>query len=396
MNAATHLLLLLPLVTIWYYCYVIYAALALFRRSPAIDPDFQPPITILKPICGLDNDSYENFASFCRQNYSQYQIIFGVRDAQDPCIEVVRQIMQDFPAVDIQLVISDRLIGTNLKVSNLANAELQAKYPILLLADSDVWVGPDYIQRIIQPLRDPKVGVVTCLYRPLTRGWVANFEALGIATDYLAGVVAANKLEGMKYTLGPTVVIQRQVLQEIGGFAAIADYLADDYQLGNLPSRLGYKVVLSDYIIDHVISTDSITDLLRRQLRWAYCTRVSRPGGYLGLIFTHSVAASLFCFIGAQASGWAWVGIALIWLTRLLMAWIVGVWGLKDTVVQRSLWLIPLRDLVSFLIWGYGFVSNHINWRGQRMCLTREGKMIALTINSTSRKPATSSPGREA
>ncbi|MEB3336334.1 MAG: bacteriohopanetetrol glucosamine biosynthesis glycosyltransferase HpnI [Leptolyngbyaceae bacterium] len=374
------LFLLLCVPAIGYYCYGIYAAIAFFSRPTPIDPDFYPPVTILKPICGLDNDTYENFASFCQQDYPEYEIIFGVRDSQDPCIEVVQAIMRDFPTVAIQLVVRDRVIGSNLKVSNLFNAVAKAKYDLLVLADSDVRVDPSYLRQIIQPMSDPQVGVVTCLYRPLTRGWVANFEAVGISTEYLASVLVANQLEGMSFALGPTVAIRRTVLEKIGGFEAIADYLADDFQLGYLPTQAGYKVVLSDYVIDHVISTDSFTDLIRRQIRWACCTRVSRPGGYVGLIFTYGTATSLGFLLATHGSGFGWVGLGLTWFTRLLMAWVIGVMKLRDTTAKRFLWIVPLRDLISFGIWCYCFASNTIQWRGQQMRLTKAGKLVPLTV----------------
>ncbi len=337
----------------------------------------------MKPICGLDIDTYENFASFCHQDYPEYQIIFGVRDERDPSVEVVKKILADFPEIDIRLVVSDRTIGTNLKVSNLANAEAEAKYSLLLLADSDVRVGPDYLRRVIQPMRDPSVGVVTCLYRPLVRGWVAILEAVGISTDYLAGVLVARSLEGMNFALGPTIAIRKSALQAIGGFLAIADYLADDYQLGYLPAQAGYKVVLSDYVIDHAIATESLVDLIHRQTRWNCCTRVSRPWGYLGLIFTHGTAISLLFLIATFGSLFGWAIAGLTWSTRLIMAWVVGVKSLKDPVTRKFLWLVPLRDLISFALWCYSLVGNTFEWRGRKLRLTRGGKLVPLPANSS-------------
>ncbi len=369
------LLIVLCLPATWYYCYGIYAALTFFCHPIQPEPNYHPPITVLKPVCGLDNDTYENFASFCRQDYPDYQIIFGVHNAQDPCVTIVKQLIQDFPNIDIQLVISDRIIGANFKVSNLANVEPQAKHSILLLADSDVRVGSDYLRRVILPLQDPAVGVVTCLFRPVTKGWVANLEALGISTDYLAGVLVANRLQGMTFALGPTIAIRRAALEAIGGFAAIADFLADDFQLGYLPAQAGYKVVLSDYIIEHVITTESLADLFNRQIRWTFCTRVSRPWGYLGLIFTHGIATSFLFLIMTGETTLGVIGFSITWLTRLAMAWIIGAMFLKDRTVKQLLWLVPLRDLISFGFWCYGFAGNSIQWRGRRMRLLRNGKL---------------------
>ena len=373
---------MLCLVTIWYYCYTIYAAIEFFSHPTQSVPDFHPPITILKPICGLDIDTYENFASFCQQDYPEYQIIFSVRHERDPSVEVVQKIIHNFPEVDIRLVVSKQTIGANLKVSNLANAEAEARYSFLVLADSDVRVGPDYLRRIIQPMLDPAVGVVTCLYRPLVRGKVAILEAIGIATDYQAGVLAARKLEGMKFALGPTIAIRRTALEAIGGFLTIADYLADDFQLGYLPTQVGYKVVLSDYVIEHAIATTSLIDLIHRQSRWACCVRVSRPWGYLGLLFTYGIAISLLFLIATGGSSFGWAVLGITWITRLAMGWVVGVRSLHDPVAKKFLWLIPLRDLMSFALWCYSFVGNTIEWRGRRLKLIKGGKLVPITDDS--------------
>ncbi|MBD2242919.1 bacteriohopanetetrol glucosamine biosynthesis glycosyltransferase HpnI [Nostoc sp. FACHB-888] len=376
------LLLLLSLSAIWFYAYGIYAAIAFLNHQNPIAPDFHPAITILKPICGLDEQAYENFASFCRQDYPQYQIIFSVRDANDPGIAVVRQIIQDFPELDLQLVISEHTIGNNFKVCNLANAESKAKYSILLLADSDVRVGPDYLRRVIGPMHDPDVGVVTCLYRPLTQGWVANLEGIGISTEYLAGVLVANKLHKIEFALGPTIAIRRTVLEAIGGFPAIADYLADDYQLGYLPAQAGYKVVLSDYVIDHAIGTNSFVDLIQRQIRWLLCTRVSRPWGYLGLIFTYGTFTSLLLLITTGGSIFAWAILVITWMMRLFMGWFVAVKVLNDAVAKKLLWLILIRDLISFVLWYYCWVNNTFEWRGRQLKLTKEGKVMPITTDA--------------
>ncbi|KAF3890375.1 MULTISPECIES: bacteriohopanetetrol glucosamine biosynthesis glycosyltransferase HpnI [Nostocales] len=382
LNLYQFLLVMLCFSAIWYNCYAIYAAIQFFSRPTHTDCDFHPPVTILKPICGLDINTYENFASFCKQDYPEYQIIFSVRDERDPCIAVVNTIIKDFPDLDIRLAIGDRTIGTNHKVSNLANAQAESKYSFLVLADSDVQVRPDYLKQVIQPMSDSSVGVVTCLYRPQVRGWVAIFEAIGISTEYLAGVLVARYIEGMNFALGPTIAIRTNVLEEIGGFQAIADYLADDFQLGYLSARAGYTVVLSNYIIDHAIATENFIDLIQRQIRWNCCTRVSRPWGYLGLMSTYGIASSLLLSIATFGSIFSWVILGIVLTTRLMMAWVVGVRSLKDPVARKFLFLVPLRDLISFALWCYGFVGNTFEWRGRKLKLTRGGKLIPLTSNS--------------
>lgn len=373
------LTLILCLSAIGYYCYSIYTAIEFFSHPIQIAPDFHPPISILKPICGFDSEAYENLASFCRQDYPEYQVIFCVREQQDPGVEVVKEIINDFPDIDIRLVVNDSTIGTNLKVSNLANAVAEAKYSILLIADSDIRVGSDYLKRVIQPMRDPTVGVVTCLYRSLTQSWTATIEALWISTEFHPSVLLARKLQGMKFALGSTIAIRKTVLEEIGGFLAIADYLADDFQLGNMPAQAGYKVVLSDYVVEHVLATGTLIDSIQRQTRWARCIRVSRPWGYLGLIFTHGTVISLLLLMATGGSILGWVVASITWSTRLTMGWVVGVRSLNDPVAKKYLWLVPLGDLISFALWCYSFVGNAIEWRGQRLRLEKGGKLVLLT-----------------
>ncbi|WP_334878209.1 bacteriohopanetetrol glucosamine biosynthesis glycosyltransferase HpnI [Nostoc sp.] len=369
--------IILCITSVLFYCCAIYAAITFFGVPQPIDREFHPPVSILKPICGLDSDSYENLASFCQQDYPKYQIIFGVRNSQDPCIEVVEKIIHNFSDLDILLIVSDRLIGTNLKVSNLANAADKAKYEILVLADSDIRVGSDYLQRVIQPLQDKSVGVVTCMYRSLTQGWISTLEAITTTTEFHAGVLVSNiPANGIKYAFGSTIVIPKKVLEAIGGFEAIADYLADDFQLGYLPVQAGYKVVLSDYIVEHVQISNNLAQVIKRQIRWARCKRVSRPWGYLGLIFTYGVVTSLLLLIATDGSILGWVALCICWVTRLVMAWVVGTISLKDPTVKKFLWLVPGCDLLSFAIWCFGFIGNNIEWRGQQLKLTKDGKLL--------------------
>jgi ceramide glucosyltransferase len=376
------LLLFLCLSSVIFYSYGIYAAMSFLRHSYSFDPEFHPAITILKPVCGVDTDTDRNLASFCRQNYPKYQIVFGVRDRRDPVIPIVRKIIRQFPEVDIRLVVSDRLIGANLKVSNLANTLGFAKYEILIVADSDIRVGTDYLRKVVQPLKDPRVGVVTCLYRSLAQGWVTTLEAISAATDFHAGVLVSNQLEGIKFAFGSTIVIRKQALEAIGGFEAIADYLADDFQLGHLTTQAGYKVVLSDYIVEHILGSSSLWDSIKRQIRWSRCIRVSRPWGYAGLIFTYGTLTSLLLLITTGGSPFGWTGLVITWMMRLIMGWIVGVRLLNDTIATKFLLVVPLRDLLNCAIWCYSLVGSKIEWRGQQLRLTKGGKLVAISTDS--------------
>lgn len=376
------LLIIVCLGAVYFYCYAIYGALDWLRHPHSLDPEFHPAVSILKPICGLDEDADENLASFCQQDYPEYQIIFAVRDSTDPSIEVVQKLMHQFPEREIELIVSDRAIGVHPKVNNLANAATKAKYDLWLVADSDIRVGKDYLQQVVQPFQNADVGVVTCMYRSLVRGWVTRLEAIVTATDFHPGVLVARKLEGISFAFGQTIAIRQTVLEKIGGFEAIADYLADDYQLGYLPAAAGYKVVLSNYVVEHVLASSSVVESFQRQIRWVRGIRVSRPWGYLGKIFTYGAIASLLLPIATKGAVLGWVALVIIWVIRLTMGWIVGVWILKDSSTQRFWWLMPLCDLLSFAIWLCGFVGSSIEWRGQRFKLLRGGKLLPITSDS--------------
>ncbi len=375
------------LAAIFYYSYTIYASLEFFGQSPASDPHFHPPVTVLKPLCGLDRDTYTNLASFCYQDYPTFQVIFAVREASDPSITVVKQLQADFPDADLQLVISDRLIGNNLKVSNLANALEKAKHPLLVIADSDIRVNKDYLRRIVQPFKREKVGIVTCLYTSWADSLLARFEALGIATQLQPGVLTARQLEGMHFALGSTIAIRQQALKTIGGFFAIANYLADDYQLGYLTSQRGYEVILSECIVSHQLDTPSIASFFRRQTRWARCIRAERFWSYLGLILTQGTVMSMLFWLSTSGSGLGWTVLCLTWGLRLVMAWIVGVKGLNDHSARQWLWLVPVWDVVSFGIWGWGLASDRVEWRGHTFRLLQGGQLIPVEAAQSAKKP---------
>ena len=374
------LLLILCLSAVSFYTYGVYTAIAFLLSSPPINPEFHPPVTILKPLCGIDKGTYTNLASFCEQNYPQYQIIFSVRSSTDPSIEVVENLIQQFPEIDISLVVRDHIIGANLKISNLANAVKSAKHDILVIADSDIRVNSDYLQTIIQPLQDEKVGVVTCLYRSTAQGIATILEAICTATDFQPGILVSKQLEGIKFALGSTIVIRETTLAKIGGFAAVADYLADDYQLGYLPTQAGDNVVLSNYVVEHGLGHSSLLDAINRQIRWARCIRVSRPGGYIGLIFTFGTISSLLLLITSSGSTLSWLVLSITLPMRFIMAWVIGVKVLNDEVTKKYFWLIPIADIVRFIIWCCGFVGNTIEWRGTKFKLVKNGKLEMIML----------------
>lgn len=372
-------LFILCIAAVWFYCYAIYAAVKLFSKPTTIDKTFHSAISILKPICGCDHATYQNLASFCQQDYPEYQIIFGMRDSTDPSHRIVQELVQDFPEVDIEIVVSDRSFGANPKVNNLANAAAKAKHNILLIADSDVRVESSYLHHVVQPFKDTSVGVVTCPYRSIAQGWIAKLETLNIATEFQPGVLTSNQLEGMQFAMGSTILIRQCVLEAIGGFYTIADYLADDFQLGYLPAQLSYKVVLSSHIVSHVVTSNTLSDVLHRQTRWMRGIRFSRPWSYMGLIFTYGTVSSCLFLYLTEFSKLGWIVLSLVWTTRFIMAWCIGVKYFADPIAKKLIWLVPLRDILSFLLWCYSFTSNTVEWRGHRFKLIEDGKLIPLT-----------------
>ena len=373
------LLLMLCICGIGYYCFAIYSTLTFRRQAIPEKSGFCPPVSILKPLCGVEPTTYQNLASFCRQDYPEYQIIFAVRNLADPSIKVVEQLLADLPNVDIELALGDRAVGTNPKVNNLINAVQFAKHDILFIADSDILVEPNYLKSVVQPFQEPSVGVVTCLYRSLAKGCAASLEAIAIATNLISNVLAARQLREINFALGATIAIRRSVLDEIGGFQSVVDYLADDYQLGYLPTQTGYRVSLSRYVVTHVLSATTMRDSFLRQTRWNQAIRASDPAGYVGLIFTHGFVLSLgFLYItGGSWQGWLLAALALG--CKLFLAWIVGIDLLEDSATQKGWWLLPICDCISFGLWCAGLVENTVIWRGQQFQVSAAGKLIAIS-----------------
>lgn len=375
-EASRILLSTLCVCAIGYYALAWYAANRFFSRRLPGGRGLQPPVTILKPLRGLDDQAYENFASFCRQDYPDYQVIFGADSPDEPALEVARAIARDFPGIDIRIVVGTRSPARNPKIGNLAGMLSAVRHPLLLISDSDIRVGPTHLETMVRPLADERVGVVTCLYRSHAQGLAGELDALSLSTDFQPSVLVARQLEGISFAMGSGVLIRRSVLEEVGGFEAIADYLADDYFLGNLPSRAGYRVELSDYVVEHRLDTASLPELIHHQMRWNRGIRAARPWGYAGLLLTQGVAAACLLLLVAFRHPVAWGLAGATVAARLAMAWYVAVRCLKDPVAKRALWMVPLRDLVGFTLWAAAFFGTTIVWRGSRFRLGERGKLF--------------------
>jgi ceramide glucosyltransferase len=379
--AARDALLLLALASFAYYVVATVAALRFFRRRDAasVSSDFTPPISILKPIYGLDRETYENYASFCAQDYPDYEILFCVSDDQDPAIPMIQQLARDFPQRRIHLLIGSELLGVSDKVNKLCRMAREAQHEILAVSDSDVRVEPEYLRAIAAPFRDPAVGAVTCLYRGLTDGSLAaNLEAIGNSTDFAAGVLVAWLFAPVNFTLGATMATTKKCLAEIGGFESLVDHFSDDYELGNRIAARGHRVELITFPVSIVYPHQTLADAFRHQLRWNVSIRFSRPAGHLGLIFTQALPLGLLAAIFAPSAACAISLLLSYLLLRGISAWVVGVYGMRDAGVQRHLELLPLRDAFAFIVWVASFFPQRIHWRGREFYV-RDKRLVPTT-----------------
>lgn len=339
-----------------------------------------PAVSILKPVKGLDKDSYDNFASFCRQEYAgKLQLVFAVASHDDPAIPVIRQLMDDFTAHDIRLIINPAQHGPNLKVSNLINAFPEAGYDIIIVSDSDISVPPDYLRSVTGHFSDRQIGLVTSLYRTSrVYGIVTALEATGFTAEMIPNVLVAGQLEGFTFALGASMAVRREALLAIGGFDELADYLADDYQLGNKIHLAGWRIALDPCFVESVIKRVNFSTVLSRQLRWARTMRVCRPGGYLASGITLPFPAVLLAMLLAPSPAIGAAAVALLYGVRLSVATFFSRSFVRDRLFPRWLWLLPLRDLLAFYTWALSFLGNRVEWRGRRYVLKSDGKIEAV------------------
>lgn len=355
------------------------------RRAPAADG---PAVSVLRPLKGLDPGLYENLLSLCRQRYPRFQLVFGVADAKDPAAGLVRRLQREQPGIDIELVVDPRTYGSNYKISNLHNMLQRAKHEIIVLADSDIRVGPDYLGRLVAELDDRRNGLVTCLYRAVNAGGLPTLvETLFINTDFANLILLARKVEKATYAFGATIAMRREVLDEIGGFLPLANYLADDYQLGNRVAERGYKLVLSDEVVDTVIALGTWRRLFDHQLRWARTYRICRPGGYFGSILTHITFWALLnaVYHGFSPASTA-VSLAVVGLRYFCSAHLM--WrclGMERKWLE--LLLVVPKDLFVSAVWFLAFAGNTVLWSGRRFRVTRNGEMVDLFAPAAAETP---------
>lgn len=341
-----------------------------------------PSVSILKPLKGVDPDIYESFRSHCLQDYPEYEIIFGVSEADDPAVASVEKLKKEFPDRPIRLVIAHEKLGANVKVSNLQQMLPHARYQYLIVNDSDIRVERDYLRRVIAPFIDEEdhVGMVTCLYRGVAAPTLGSrLESLGISTDFCAGVLVARQLEhGIHFALGSTMAFRREDLELTGGFQGILDFLSDDYQLGRRIANLGLHVHLSDVVVETHLPGYDLRGFLAHQLRWARSVRDSRAGGYIGLAATFGLMWALLAVIAAKAALWSLGLLIVVGILRLAVAFAVGKGVLKDAHLLSHLWLLPLRDLIAVGVWIASFAGHTVTWRGDRFHL-KDGRLTRVS-----------------
>lgn len=369
---------------VFYYLIVLYSSWRFFRRQPmeyAPQREFAPPVSIVKPIRGVDPEAYENFASFCRQDYPEYEILFCVGQADDPVVPVIEKLARDFPERRIRVLFNSGGTARNDKVAKLVSLTREAAYEHLVISDSDVRVRPDYLRAVVAPLADSKVGAVTCFYVATDENTFAEkLQTIGMVSDFYAGILVARQLDGVKFTLGPSIATTRARLAEFGGYQAIQDRPADDLLVGRLIADLGYKVELLPYTVETVADYQSIGGLFHKRLRWIVVMRHMRPWGHLGLLLTQGLPWSLAAIAihPSLAVAAAYLGTYLAF--RIAMTWMIDVWGLKQTSLWKKLPLLVVWDAMAFFIWLASFVRKTVRWRGAEY-LIQNGLLVPMTPN---------------
>jgi ceramide glucosyltransferase len=352
------------------YGVIAYVAINMRTRSSRVTLTDLPPVTILKPLCGAESETYDCLRSFCDQAYSQFQVVFGVADLNDPAVAIVERLQREFPQLDLGLAVDRRQHGSSRKVSNLINMMQLVRYDFLVLSDSDVRVQHDYLAKVVAPLLDSDVGIVTCAYRGCPRGGLWSLlGSLFINEWFMPSVRVAAMAGSRSFAFGATIAIRRQALASIGGFTSIANQLADDYRLGELTRLLGLRTVLSDVVVDICVAERSLGHLLRHELRWLRTIRALRPLGY-GLSFiTFGVPVAA---LGVLLTGGTTTAVAMLAITalaRLMLHFSAREPG--SNLFQ--IFVLPLRDVLSISLWAWSFVTRRVHWREDSYQVTRDG-----------------------
>jgi ceramide glucosyltransferase len=348
------------------------------RRRTTPPGTFVPPVSLLKPLHGLEPDLESHLQSFFEQDYPEFEIIFCARTDQDPGLEIARRVAARYPKIRSRFLCSGNAPYANAKVWSLERMQNAASHRFFVVSDSDVSVNSGYLRAVMAPFAEERVGLVTCLYRGVGGSFWSRLEAVGMSIEMSAGVLVAEMLEGMKFALGPTMVVRRDCLEEAGGFRALGPYHADDFILGNMIAAGGHRVVLSTHTIDHHVLNSSFLPSVLHQIRWMKSTRFSRPKGHMGTALTFGMpygllAAGIAVGLHRPLLG----GLLLIWTwaSRVALGALVGSQVVEEPRVWRSALLYPLRDLLGSCYWVASYVSNQVRWRGEVYNLLQDGFM---------------------
>ncbi len=377
LTAVAMLCALLALAGAAYFAMCIVAAHRFqHERFHPSETRFTPPVSILRSLKGLDPHMYAAFRSHCLLDYPEYEVLFGASDASDPALALVQKLCEEFPQMKLRIVHCPNVLGLNGKVSNLAQMLSQAKYEHIIINDSDILVPRDYLQRVLAPLAQPGVGMVTALYRGLAGKTLGSkLEALGLSTDFTGGVLVARAMEGgIRFGLGATIATTKTVLHGIGGLEPLVDFLADDYELGARTAAVGYQVQLADIVVETALPDYSFRDFWAHQLRWARNVKDRRGAQYFGLIVSFGLVWAALALVFAPHTWWAWLVFAVTATLRVTSAVVIGRGVLADPQVLRDLWLLPLRDVVALAVWIVSYFGDEVEWRGLRFRL-HNGKL---------------------
>jgi len=384
--------LLLAAAPLAYYVAATFAAWRFFHRERKNNlRSYTPPVSLLKSVRGVDFASYENYSSFCRLDYPDYEILFAVNDAADPAVPLIHNLIAEFPGRNIRLLVGAEDLGANRKVNKLARLSHEARHEMLAITDGDVRVGPNYLREVVAPFLDESTGIVTSFYRGVAeQNLGAELEAVGASSDFFAGVLMAELTEGVNFALGASIVTTKRWLSKVGGFRSIAGMLADDYELGLRIAEAGGRVLLSREPVWTMYPAQTAKTFWDHQLRWARTVRVCRPLSYFGLIFTLGPPWVLLAALVAPTKTVAASYLLAYLVLRHVMAWTVGVWGVGDDVLRRKLWLVPLRDALYSAVWLASFASNRIAWGGQEFTMHKGQMVPAAAAGAADSAPATS------
>ena len=384
---ADYLFLAVAAIPFIYYLIALYSSWRYFRAAASQNADLKstPPVSILKPIRGLDPEAYENFASFCRQDYPDYEIVFCVDGANDPVLPVIEKLGRDFPERHIRVLLGSGRNAVNDKVAKLARLVAEAQHELLVISDSDVRVEPYYLRTVVAPLADPKVGAVTCFYVPANETtFIHSLQSIGMVSDFYAGILVAWQLDGVKFALGPTIATSRARLAGFGGYAALENRPADDLLVGRLIAEQGYEVRLLPYSVLTVPDYHSLRDLFHKRLRWIVVMRHMRPWGHLGLVFTQGLAWSLAAVATHPSAAMALSYLGGYAVLRMAMVWLIGIRGLKQNNLWKKMLLIPVWDACAFLIWLISFGRKSVRWRDAEYFI-RNGMLVPVTPSPAAR-----------